>query len=286
MQLGGYADPQAPGIVGMLADVGPREVMSLLNAGSSAVPYGLGVVDKGDQTFAPLDAAHLDIAGVTLLEHATDHARESVASVPVKRAGSILRRGKVYVQVETAVSAGDDAYCRFANGVADTTQTTQGAWGGDDDTNTRRHVKGATFRSSASKNGLAILELTDALGSVDLIHASGGVGALSATSTVDLGAVPSGRQVRLHSALLSAGVAEGDATDYWTFELRADSTVLARWVSQASADGRILVGQPREMNVLPRVTGAPGKRLRFLAIKSGAAANLTAGQATAVLEVL
>ncbi|HKI87195.1 MAG TPA: hypothetical protein VKA53_10690 [Thermoanaerobaculia bacterium] len=286
MQTGGYADNQALGVEGQLADASLRDVASLVNSETSAIPYGLGVANKGDGQFEELDGAHKDVFGVTLLEHSTDNAGEAVASVPADTVGSVLRKGRVIVAVETAVSVGDEAYCRFDDGVADATQTTKGKWGADDDTNTRRHVKGAVFRSAAAKNGLAVLELTDELGTYDLATRDAAVGAIAATTTLELGAVPEGRQVRLKSAQLSAGVTAGDATDHYVIQIKAGSTVLATWDSDVAVDGAITQNTPTALNKVASVVGAPGARLTAVFTKNNAAADLTAGHLTVDLEVL
>ncbi len=286
MQTGGYADNQALGVEGQLADTDLRSVMGLINSEATAVAYGLGVVDKGDGTFEELDAAYKDVGGVNLLEHAEDNADEAVASTPSKRMASVLRKGKVIVKVETAVSPGDDAYCRFTTGVLDNTQATKGGWGADDDSGTRRHVKGAKFRSAAAKGGLAVLELNDELGGYDISDRHATVGALSSTTTIELGAVPEGRHVRLKDALLSAGVTAGDGTDHWTIQILAGATVLASWDSDVAEDGAIVQNTPTALNKAANVVGAPGARLTAVFTKNASGANLTAGHLTVNLEVL
>ena len=286
MQTSGYDTNQALGVEGQLADTGLREVMSLVNSETTAVGYGVGVVDVGDGTFEELDAAYKDIAGVNLLEHAEDNADETAASTPADKMGSVLRKGKVIVAVETAVSAGDDAYCRFDDGVAVPAQTTKGKWGADDDTNTRRHVKGAKFRSAAAKDGLAILELNDELGGYDMVSRDVAVGALSSTTTSNLGAVPAGRQVRLNSAQLSAGVTVGDSTDYWTISILAGAVELANWNSDTAEDGAIVQGTPTELNKVAAVSGAPGAALTAVFTKFNSGASFSAGHLTLDLEVL
>jgi len=274
------------GFPGMLAKTTLKESISLINSESAGVAFGLGVVDKLDGTFEELDAGYKDVRGATLHTYAYDNATDTEQVVPADKTGDVLVKGHIIVTAETAVTDGDDAYCRFADGVADVTQTTKGGWGADDDTNTRRHVKGAKFRSTVAKDALAVLELTDELGGFDLMTQVEQVGALSATTTILMGAAPVGRQMRLQSVQLSAGVTAEDATDHWVIELKAGTTVLATWDSDVAVDGGITQGTPTALNKVADVFAAPGEAITavFTLYNSGAA--LTAGEINATFEVL
>ena len=72
---------------------------------------------------------------------------------------SVLRRGRVFVQVEDAVVAGDNAYVRFAVG----TGSQLGAFRSDADTATAALIKGCRFKTAAGAGEIAVLD-------VDLLH--------------------------------------------------------------------------------------------------------------------
>jgi hypothetical protein len=75
----------------------------------------------------------------------------------------LLRRGRIRVRSETAVKDGQQAYLRFAVGVADPTQL-PGAWRNDAGTESAAAkaaaVTGATFRTTTASTGKVVwLEL-------------------------------------------------------------------------------------------------------------------------------
>lgn len=281
-----YTNNQAAGVAGMLADTSLCDVISRINGEAAAVGFGLGVVDTDGESFEELDAAHKDVAGVTLYTHAADNADLATAGVPVDYVAPILTRGRVFVTAETTVTVGADAYCRFANGVAVPAQVTKGGWGANDDTNTRRHVKGAKFRTAGSAGDIVVLELGDGLSGYDLMHHDAAVGALAATTTIQLGSVPSGRQVRLNQAQLSAGVTAGDGTDRWLIEIKAGAVVLATWDSNAGVNGAITQNVPKALIKVASVSGAPLALLTAVFTKFNSGAALTAGHLSVALEVL
>lgn len=283
-----YAD-QAIGIAGQIADTSMRDVVSRVNENASAIAFGLGVkkgsavAAGGTGLFDETSAASDELAGVTVLDRALANADLSEEAVPADNVGSLMRVGRIFVTAETVVADGDDAYVRIDDGVADATQTTKGGWGADDDSGTRRHVKGAKFVSAAAKGGLAVLELSSDFGSFDDALLSQEVPAITATTTVDVGAAPVGRHMVVDSVQFSGGVTAGDATDHYTIELKNGATVIADWDSDVGVDGAITQGDPTALNLSTTLADrvmAPGDPLTLVFTKFNAGADTTDGEVT------
>ena len=305
---------QVQGFAGGLADTCLRDVISRINENASAILFGLGVkrgsaVSAGATgLFDESSSAADDLLGVTLHDFAVNNASETDQSIPADNTGSILRKGRIFVIAETAVTDGADAYVRIANGVADATQTTKGGWGADDDSGTRRHVKGAKFRSAAAKGGVAVLELNGDFGSYDealfqerigegdsvvyttpvsegdMTELVAAVTTISATTTVQLGVSPSTAS-RLKAAYLDATVAAGDSTDHWTIALKVGATSLATWDTDVGVDGGLTKDTPSAMNLVANTTVTAADEVTCVFTKNNAAANFTvAGTVTAQLE--
>lgn len=285
MQTGGYSDNQSLGIEGQIASTQKTDMRSLKNSESAGVGFGLGVVDKGDGTFEELDALTKSPSGVLAHSHAYDNADMDPAGVPAKQAGDVVERGELIVYPETAVSAGDDAFCRFANGVADAALVTKGKWRNDSDTYTAMHVNRAKFKTAAAAGKPAILKLLDGFGEPDLVVLHRDIPAVSATTTLELGAVPANRHVKVRSASLSCGVTAEDATNKYVIELRAAATVLASHNSDAAAQGAVVQNTHKAMVLTAGARGKHLERLSLVFTKSGTAANITAGSAMVELEV-
>jgi hypothetical protein len=301
MQTTGYTTNQARGIPGMIADQHPVDAVSLRNSETTSVGFGCGVVDKGDGAFEEPDGSTKKIRGVLLQTHAIDNADEDPAGIPAGRMGDVCTRGRIYVVPEVAVTAGQEAYCRIASGIADATKVTKGAWRNNDDSSTAVHVNRARFRSSAAAGAPAVLELLDGVGEPDISiiekRITGLLGdgnaatpaavtetAIAATTTFDLGAVPKGRLVKVRSAMLSIGVVAGSAADRWVIELRSGSTILASFDTNTAAQGAVIQNTPKEM-VPAEAAGKSLERLTLVLTKNGSAAGISAGQLTAELEV-
>lgn len=164
-----YAE-QTVGFPGQLADLSPSTKESMVQGEASAeIPFGAGITigTVGDiSTVASPTTAVLpsssesDFEGVVLHSHsyvpAAGYGAElGTTGVKPKAMLSILRKGRVYVQVEDAVTAGAQAYLRYT----DNGDLKKGGWRSDDDSSKARLIRGAMFRSSAAAGGIAILEV-------------------------------------------------------------------------------------------------------------------------------
>lgn len=158
-----YGQKPAVGFPGMVADSGDRHVKSRVNP-SVVIPYGLGVTKGTDDDHVKLpttSAEALKCQGVAIADFATEQiANGSDPAFPVKSAVPVLSKGRVWVKVEIAVVAGDQATVRFADGNSSRTQ--KGAFGNTVDqvasANTAELIN-ARYETSAAAGGLAILDL-------------------------------------------------------------------------------------------------------------------------------
>lgn len=123
----------AMGRVGQLADGGEYDAVA--KVASVAIAVGCMVVRDADDLKAKLPTSAAEVAsallsgGVALHNHTlvTDPST-AVATIPALKEFAALRQGRVLVLVEEAVTQGDQAYVRYANGVADLTKVQKGAF--------------------------------------------------------------------------------------------------------------------------------------------------------------
>jgi hypothetical protein len=278
------------GFPGMLADTDLRDMISKMNANANSISFGLGVkAGTAAGTFDNVDSARAELLGVLAHDFAINNAAQTVQSVFTKGTGSILRRGRIVVAVEYAVTAGADAFVRIAQpGIADNTQVTLGTWGPRNDSGTCRHVKGAKFLTAAAKDGFAVLQLADDFGTYDLNQMGAQVGALAATTTIQLGSTPYTRHVIVDSVTLSAGLTAGDGTDHWTVALKNGSTTIATWDSNTAVNGAIVQGTPTALIMTSTAADTevkPGQELTLVATKAASGASWTAGEVTVNVKV-
>ncbi len=277
MQTSGYTTNQDLGIAGQIADSNKSDLISLQNSESAGVPFGIGVVDKGDGTFEDPDALTKKIRGVLVHSHAFDNDALDPAGVPTKQLADVMVRGRIVVVPEDAVTAGAEAYVRYAG------TGTKGAFRAVPVAAEHMHLNNARFRTAADAGKPAVLELQDGVGEPDIATITVPMPVFSATTTLELGAVPKGRHVRVRSATLSGGAA-GNSPDNYTFDVKSGSTVLASYNTDAGAQGTIVQNTPKAM-VPAAAAGASLERLTFVATKGGSAANTTAGEIMVELEL-
>ena len=119
--------------VGMIADTGNHDIHSKVL--SAATSIGVLVVRDAsdDKVKVPTTAAEVagaNVAGGVLVHN---HAVESdpttlVPTYPIKSVAPVMRKGRVYVKVEEAVTQGNQAYARYATGIADSGLVQKGAF--------------------------------------------------------------------------------------------------------------------------------------------------------------
>ncbi|MEW5804283.1 MAG: hypothetical protein AB1847_19480 [bacterium] len=132
----------------------------------ATIPFGVLVVqDKwsGLDKTAHLPSLTAEITtasvplGVTVHTQALEQAIAGATNVgyPAFSSMSVLRRGRIYVQVENAVKAGDVPYVRFSAGVGEQL----GSFRSDADTADASILPYSRFVTSAGAGGIAILEV-------------------------------------------------------------------------------------------------------------------------------
>ncbi len=158
-----YAVDMAIGLEGMQADaMVASDVGSFSNA--VAVLDGKFVARDTADGSCKAPAAATDVTdlkdglGVVLHAHNREADAAGAAEWPVKSAVPVMLKGRVLVKVEEAVTPDSDVYVRFASGAGG---TVLGSFRASADTATAALLPNtrARYRSSASANGLAILEL-------------------------------------------------------------------------------------------------------------------------------
>lgn len=163
MQLD-YSQSPAAGYPGMQADTGYKHVISCKNP-NVAIPFGLYVTrdDADGRVKLPTTAAEVTNGnGIAIADFASESINNGqAAGYPLKSAVSVMRQGRVWVEVEENVVEGDDVYVRHANGNASKVQ--KGAFRKSVDqvaaADTATKIPGAKYRTSASAGGIAIVEV-------------------------------------------------------------------------------------------------------------------------------
>jgi hypothetical protein len=152
-----YTDSPAIAIAGMIVDSTLyRDVLTRVVEDAAGIPPGVAVVKGTSDAQVKVPTATGQVTGGTLigvtvyLAMRSPGVYERYAQVPV------MRKGRIWVQVEEAVVEGDAVFVRFAAG----TGTQLGAFRKTADTATAVALPGARFLTSASASGFAQVDLT------------------------------------------------------------------------------------------------------------------------------
>jgi hypothetical protein len=153
-----YTDRPAAALPGMPYDISRSEFRSALNNSGSTIPFGVGVKQGAtvDDAAVPPSGSTDKVIGISVRNYAQDNwgLGGTNAGIQTGDRFSILRRGRIYVQVEEAVAAGDAVYCRYASGSGG---TQLGSFRKSADTSTAALVKGARYETAAGIGGFAVL---------------------------------------------------------------------------------------------------------------------------------
>jgi hypothetical protein len=153
-----YSSTMSFGIEGQLADNGANDVLSKVNGAAAEIEFGMGVIRGASDEAVILPSAETDvIIGIALHSHAYALGTELDTGIEEEGSVSMLRKGRVLVLVEEAVTAGDRGWCRAVSGAGG---TRLGAWRKSDvGTETIDCTKQAVFITSAAEDALAVLEV-------------------------------------------------------------------------------------------------------------------------------
>lgn len=156
---------QSPGFAGMKADSSDDDVASYVQGESSAeIPFGVMVCQgtAGNSSGTP-DKAILPVDGnsvaVGVSVHSHDYAiDDQIGSTGLKPKNllGVMRRGRIWVQVEDAVAVNAPAYFRHT---ASGGNTQLGKFRSDADTAKATKAPGCIFKTATTGAGLAILEV-------------------------------------------------------------------------------------------------------------------------------
>ena len=152
-----YPTSMTAAFAGMLADSGPRDVLSRISEEATAFPYGVAVVagtDPDTQALLPTGAA--DLLGVALHSHAAEVGADDANNVEDERVFNVMHDGRLYVLVEEAVTPSSPVFVRVAAGGGG---AQLGAFRASADTATALACTGARFLTSAGIAGFAVLEI-------------------------------------------------------------------------------------------------------------------------------
>lgn len=132
---------------------------------AAAIGYGLFVVqDEKDDDKASVPILAADITtlgnglGITVFTQANEQQYQTAGGVGYALADcmSVMRKGRIYVEVEDAVTAGAQCYVRYASGAGG---STLGAFRSDADTASAAALSNAYFRTNTAAGGIAIVEI-------------------------------------------------------------------------------------------------------------------------------
>lgn len=151
-----YATKQENAILGLLADLGVKDVISRKLI-TSALGFGVAVarVDEQNEQCAPVAAGSDKILGIAIRSDSYDNA--SLAGSTTLAVGSmvsVLRRGRIWCTCVGGCDEDDQVFVVHAGG----------GLAGADDAGNRSALVGAVWRSDAADGALAILEI-DLVGS-------------------------------------------------------------------------------------------------------------------------
>lgn len=140
----------APGVEGMLADIGPKFVNTRANGSGGVIPYGV-VVTTMDGARVKLPAAGEYALGIT--QCGTELVgRAGTTGYPDKTPVAVVEQGTVWVKAENNVTAYSDVFYRVT---AAGGNTQLGALRGDADAGNAVLLEGAKFITSAAAGQLA-----------------------------------------------------------------------------------------------------------------------------------
>lgn len=147
-------------LAGMLADGAgsPHDIVSRANIADEIV-FGVAVADiAGDEDTIELpDSSGAKICGIAMRSLTVEEGAASVDNAyPVNSKCAIVKKGRVWVIVEKAVSVDDAVYVRYT---ASGGNTQLGAFRDDDDTSKALQITNARFVTSTSGSGIAIVEI-------------------------------------------------------------------------------------------------------------------------------
>ena len=151
-----YSVDQSAGKEGLKYDLGHSDVVTK-NNDTDKLLIGKLVAKGAEELEAKAPAAATDITadaiGVVLSVHDVESSDETEPSLPVGKPASIMKKGRVWVKVESAVVYGQAVHVRYAGAGS------KGAFRGAAVADETAVLPNAKFLSSAGIGELAVLEV-------------------------------------------------------------------------------------------------------------------------------
>ena len=156
-----YSVQPAVGFRGLLGDPNDDSfAIPLANGASAAVGFGIAVrrdVTNPEDQFDIFNATGQDCVGILVHTQAQENpALADPLGVDQLEVASVLRRGRIWVRVEEAVSVGDPVFFRHTAGAGG---SEIGAFRNDADTASCDQLTGAAWLQGSSGAGVALLEI-------------------------------------------------------------------------------------------------------------------------------
>lgn len=155
-----YDMDQPIGVAGLLADASgsPKKTATYINP-DDEIPFGRAVAkDSATDSACKLpDGAGVDIVGIAVRDSATEESDATAENAyATESAVAVLRRGRIYVVVEEAVTPDDAVFVRHtANGLL----TSLGIFRTDNDGGNALEITSARYVTSAGLGELAIVDI-------------------------------------------------------------------------------------------------------------------------------
>lgn len=152
-----YSQTITTALQGQVADDGPSRIVSRVTP-ADEIKIGVGVVkDTDDGTIKLPDTSGDVFEGIAIRDiTVTDGEASADNTFPADAQVPIMKQGRVWVQVEEAVTPASDVYCRYTTSGGN---TQKGAFRTDADTAKAFQVTQARFLSTTGGAGIALLEI-------------------------------------------------------------------------------------------------------------------------------
>lgn len=142
-----YKDNQEKAFAGLLTDMAPNYIHSLLNEEAAAVGFGRGVLQgTADDQFLLPSGDILKFQGITI--HSHNFENQGVDGIPVKGMASTMKKGVCWVVAEDTVAKGEGVFLRHTGG-------NEGGFRSDVDGANATQITGAEWMSSAGAGEFA-----------------------------------------------------------------------------------------------------------------------------------
>lgn len=147
-----------PGLPGQVADIGPSDIVTRINAGAAAQGFGVFVTAGPVQGQALPPALAVDITGIGALGVVVrSHTQPRTEGYQPTDPMPVMKKGRIWVTVEDAVAAEAAAFVRFVIGVPG---QVLGAFRSNVDGGNAAALPNAKFvTTQAVAGGLALLDL-------------------------------------------------------------------------------------------------------------------------------